>query len=412
MFENITMSGTLGFSFSGRNGIVKNCKIYDSPAWGLSFSGDVYNGTEKINGGKFKVEDVACENVGYGKNPAGNAAFLVMNTQDITFDNCSVNGMNDGPNKYGKSDLATGEWNTYGQWELKSVKKEGKKYYRIINLVTGKALTYLDSKPCATYEGDYEDEQLWTIEKLNDSNYYYIRSKKDGLQLHVASDGTNIRLVNIAAGTTASSGDNQFILYNGTFKKEMSPNSGLKFYLYRAGTNNQTLQVSDVEEVFTDKDKCYDGVAFDFEDSTENITVKNSYFGNIDGAAIMIFKNNNKNLTVDGCYFENYCRRKTTGEGAIKFFDNPDDKGHTGLITNNTFILNDMPKNNEPSGTYTNINFSGNTIVVKGDLPAKNNDVRKYLLGLNNKENILIGTSDMNSDGKIDICDLVALARR
>ncbi len=75
VIENLTASKITGMVINAVGFTVRNIKVYDSPAWGFSFTG-----AHGI------VQNCETNHTGYGKNPNGNAAFMVVSSQDITFD--------------------------------------------------------------------------------------------------------------------------------------------------------------------------------------------------------------------------------------------------------------------------------------------------------------------------------------
>ena len=86
----------------------------------------------------------------------------------------------------------------------------------------------------------------------------------------------------------------------------------------------------------------FDGVGFDFEGSTDKITIRNSTFKNIEGPAIMIFNSGiNSNFIIDAVNIEDYCLVGATGyEAGINFAAPPGAYANSGTIINTVIIKN------------------------------------------------------------------------
>lgn len=79
IIENIEASGVTSavcLSNGCNNFTIRKCRVYDSPAWGMSL-------TDACNG---RIYDCEISNTGYGINPDGNAAFMMTSSQNLILD--------------------------------------------------------------------------------------------------------------------------------------------------------------------------------------------------------------------------------------------------------------------------------------------------------------------------------------
>ena len=89
IIENVNVTKSIGITVDGIGFSVKNCKVYDSPAWGFSVTGK--------NG---EIVNCVCDNTGYGQNSAGNAAFMAIRCTDVIFDGIIAQNIKRGPQVY------------------------------------------------------------------------------------------------------------------------------------------------------------------------------------------------------------------------------------------------------------------------------------------------------------------------
>lgn len=89
LVENVVSTGVIAMSVDGSQFTVRDCKFYDSPAWAFIITGR--------NGKCINCEAV---NTGYGQNSAGNAAFMTVSSQNITFENIRALEIKRGPQPF------------------------------------------------------------------------------------------------------------------------------------------------------------------------------------------------------------------------------------------------------------------------------------------------------------------------
>ena len=89
LVENVVSTGVIAMSVDGSQFTVRDCKFYDSPAWAFIITGR--------NGKCINCEAV---NTGYGQNSAGNAAFMTVSSQNITFENIRALEIKRGPQSF------------------------------------------------------------------------------------------------------------------------------------------------------------------------------------------------------------------------------------------------------------------------------------------------------------------------
>lgn len=184
IIENVTVTNTIGVAVDASQFTVKNCNIYNMPAWGLIVSGD--NGT---------VEDCTFKNTGGGKNSAGNAAIMAVSASDIIFNRLSVSEIKRGSQNYDGVgfDFENSCYNcTLENSEFKNI--EGSAIMFMDNINKGITVKNIYITEYNTKNTNEAAVKLWTNTNKYDVALKDISVKKYGTNPYYGKDGNQNNL--------------------------------------------------------------------------------------------------------------------------------------------------------------------------------------------------------------------------